>query len=407
MKFVYLPLLGLLLWSSLSVRAQNASPHFNVKFGKGLALMAPDSSLFIKASFRFQTLMVNSRDLSADAPWKTTAGIRRSRLKFDGWALSPKLGYKVELALSNQDLKSSNDFDEALGAPKIILDAVLKWKFHKNFELWAGQTKLPGNRERVVSSQKLQFVDRSSVNSIFNIDRDMGAHLRGKFKSGKAVIKPIFAIALGEGRNVIESIGGPSYTGRLEFLPFGDFTSKGDYFDSDLKREPTPKLAIGATYNRNNGASRQKQSGRFLVDGQGSYLTNDLQTTFIDAIFKYRGISLAVEYADKKSLTENGAEYEDVMEQMVDASGRSYYTGKGFNIQMGYLFKSNWEVAGRYTTVAPDWDKSFTGAKEYTLGLSKFIVGHNLKVQSDVTITDKENKDVNNLRYRLQFEFAF
>ena len=133
----------------------------------------------------------------------------------------------------------------------------------------------------------------------------------------------------------------------------------------------------------------------------------DLQTIFIDAIFKYRGLSIAMEFADKKGVTENGLEYKDLLEQMVDANGRSFYTGKGFNIQMGYLFKSNWEIAGRYTTVTPDWEMSFTGAKEYTLGLSKFIVGHNLKVQSDVSITDQENKDVNKLRYRLQFEFQF
>ena len=37
-----------------------------------------------------------------------------------------------------------------------ILDAYLKWNFYKNFEIWAGQTKLRGNRERVISSQNLQ-----------------------------------------------------------------------------------------------------------------------------------------------------------------------------------------------------------------------------------------------------------
>ena len=42
----------------------------------------------------------------------------------------------------------------------------MKWNFYKNFELWFGQAKLPGNRERVVSSGNLQLVDRSILNVV-------------------------------------------------------------------------------------------------------------------------------------------------------------------------------------------------------------------------------------------------
>ena len=59
-----------------------------------------------------------------------------------------------------------------------MLDAVVKYAFSKNQQIWFGQTKLPGNRERVISSMALQFVDRSNVNSKFNIDRDFGVQLQ-------------------------------------------------------------------------------------------------------------------------------------------------------------------------------------------------------------------------------------
>ncbi|MDF1868466.1 MAG: hypothetical protein P1U70_26825 [Saprospiraceae bacterium] len=157
----------------------------------------------------------------------------------------------------------------------------------------------------------------------------------------------------------------------------------------------------------NRGASRQKHSGKFLIDTEGDYLENDLQTTFVDAMFKYRGLSILAEYADKRCVLDNGVSHEEVKNEMIDANGRTYYTGKGFSIQSGYLFKNNWEIASRFTTVTPDWDMSFTGLNEYTLGISKYVVGHNLKVQSDITLTDKEGTDVNSLRYRFQFEFAF
>src|SRR5690606_35924018 len=101
--------------------------------------------------------------------------IRRARLKFDGFAFSPKLVYKLEVGLSNRDISGTSVYTG--NTPRYVMDAVLKWNFFENFELWAGQTKLPGNRERVISSANLETVDRSLVNSRFNIDRDMGMQL--------------------------------------------------------------------------------------------------------------------------------------------------------------------------------------------------------------------------------------
>ena len=79
----------------------------------------------------------------------------------------------------------------------------MKWNFSGNFVLWAGQTKLAGNRERVVSSGDLQMVDRSLLNSRFNIDRDIGLQLRHHFNlTDTFIVKEVFSISQGEGRNV-------------------------------------------------------------------------------------------------------------------------------------------------------------------------------------------------------------
>ncbi len=76
-----------------------------------------------------------------------------------------------------------------------------------------------------------------------------------------------FSISQGEGRNVTEgNEGGLQYTGRLEFLPFGTFKSKGDYSQSDLKREATPKLMVGFTYNYNQDAVRERGfAGDYMI----------------------------------------------------------------------------------------------------------------------------------------------
>lgn len=49
------------------------------------------------------------------------------------------------------------------------------------------------------------------------------------------LLKEAFAISLGNGRNVIiDDQNGYQYTGRIEFLPMGEFTGQGDYYGADL-----------------------------------------------------------------------------------------------------------------------------------------------------------------------------
>jgi len=411
MKFSCYPIIALLLLFSNQSSGQSKLVSI---YKKGIEVNAyADSTkqkvIFqLKPTFRFQTRFETSGDVAGKEKWESNFLIRRARLKFDGFVLTPNLVYKVELALAPGDLRNTSDFKETGGAAKVILDALIKWRFQKNLTLWAGQTKQPGNRQRLVSSQALQLVDRSQVNSIFNIDRDIGVQLHGKFSAGQVVIKPIFAFAKGEGRNIIsQNIGGFSYTGKLELLPLGEFTNKGDYFEADLEREPKPKLAIAAAANYNQGASRQTQTGSFLLDTAGEYMTNNLLTVFADAMFKYKGFSFLAEYAYKRTLLKSGQALSITDSTIVSESGKSYRTGQGVSVQAGYLFKHNWELAARYTTVMPDWEKSFTGSSEYTIGVSKYVVGHKLKVQTDVTLVDDLDVADHHLRYRLQMEFAF
>jgi len=55
----------------------------------------------------------------------------------------------------------------------------------------------------------------------------------------------------------------------------------------------------------------------------------------------------------------------------------------------------------------PDTEVSFAGVNEYTFGLSKYVVGHSLKIQADISLIDETGVSNNTLRYRLQTEFAF
>jgi len=66
------------------------------------------------------------------------------------------------------------------------------------------------------------------------------------------------------------------------------------------------------------------------------------------------------------------------------------------------------EVSARYTSIA--LDKNITGKDletQYTLGLSKYIVGHKLKVQSDLSYLTVVDSPDAQLMYRLQFDIHF
>jgi len=396
-------LIAVLFCTFLSFNA-NAQKVVDTKFGKGLVnVIAKDSSWSMKFATRMQFLSTSV--LAADDPSSSEIDqnflVRRARFKFDGFAFSPKLRYKFEIGLSNRDISGGSEFTR--NSPRQILDAVVMWNFAGNWELWAGQTKLPGNIERVISSGNLQFVDRSLLNSRFNIDRDAGVQLRHKDKLGKNfVIREKIAVSQGEGRNVTEgNQGGLQYTGRVEFLPFGEFTSKGDYSSSDLKREQTPKLMAAINYDHNNNAVRERSNlGGYLFLNDGSLFETNINTFFADAIFKYKGFSFQGEYANRDA--------EEAVAVNTDgtATGDVVNVGNSLNLQAGYLLPSNFEFSGRYTNIRLDNIAGGTDTDQYTLGASKFFVGHKLKLQTDLSYTTIDGS-ADNWMYRLQLDVHF
>lgn len=385
------------IFFSIPITAQEIT---NTKFGKGIFnVIAKDSSWSMKFATRIQ-MRYNSEWEEVDNKFinpQTNFLIRRARLKFDGFAFSPKLRYKIEFGFSNQDVSGASEFNR--NTPRNILDAVIKWNFYENFELWAGQTKLPGNRERVISSGDMQFVDRSLLNSGFSIDRDIGFQLRHYINiTDKFLIREIIAFSQGEGRNVTEgNVGGHQYTGRIELLPFGSFQGKGDYVGSDLVRENTPKVALGFTFDHNNNAVKTRSNmGSYMKNDVGLYQTN-INTFFADAMFKYNGWSIMAEYANRNADDPFAKNSDDTL------TGDTVETGKSLNIQAGYLFKNNIELATRFTNVNYDFRSD---QKQYTLGFSKFISGHKLKVQTDINYLNVTG-DSDRLMYRLQLDIHF
>lgn len=308
-------------------------PYFT--FGQGIGIQPSDSSYSFNLRFRMQ----NRAGFTFEEGESTDieARVRRLRLRFDGFVLNPRISYVVQLSFTRGDMDWENT-----QFPNIVRDAMVFYRVSEKIQFGFGQTKLPGNRQRVNSSGDLQFADRSLVNATFNVDRDFGvqaAYTENPFRNTYVVLRG--AVTSGEGRNILSTSDGLAYTGRLEVLPFGLFERFGDYFEGDLLREKRPKLSAGFTYSYNEQTLRTGgQIGTLL------YAPRDMTTLASDWLFKYKGWAFAAEWMYRISddpITTNEAN--DI---------RFIYTGLGQNYQLSYIWPSNYELAARYSRLVPD-----------------------------------------------------
>lgn len=378
----------LLCICSMPLAAQQAPAiHVFTKRGKGVGFVTADSSFSFNYQFRMQnraTFVSTSENVAE--PESFEFRVRRLRMKFEGFVYDPRLTYYIQLSFSRGDMDWRGPDDAAVNSsPNVVRDAVIYYNPTKHLRLGFGQTKLPGNRQRVISSGDQQFADRSIVNAAFNIDRDFGffAH----YTQNYFVLRG--ALTSGEGRNSVNSNKGLAYTGRVELLPLGKFTATNDYIEGDLEREQTPKLSIAGTYSLNDLALRQ--AGQL---GNDLYAPRSIRNFELDMLFKYNGWAWYNEYMKRES--EN-----PITTSPTDPTRtRFIFVGEGYLSQLSYLFKNNVELAARYSTTIPNeslYDNAMfplldeTQLKQVELGITKYLVGHRLKIQGNVLYGERIN----------------
>ncbi len=347
-------------------------------FGKGIGFETNDGTFGLVFGTRIQPRWDFTYDLQ-DSTFTDRMTIKRSRLKFDGFFINKDLRYKFE-------------YDVVGG---YVRDAVVKYRFAPKWDLWFGQTKLPGNRERIISSANMNMIDRSTYNTFFTLDRDLGFQLHNEFTLGEVLVLNHWAVSAGNGILDLSSSKGVELTGKFEVLPFGAFTKKGDYIGGDIYHEETIKLSIafGADYNM----SAYKSNGQI---GTRPGENADLLLFSGDVLMKYKGISLLVEAGARSTPNQSAIVY--------DPEGNetgAFYTGWGMNFQGGYVFQNMWEIVGRYSFTNPNID-FYKSREEYLLGVNKYIFGHKFKVQADAAYHMVDGID-DAVVGRLQLELHF
>lgn len=107
----------------------------------------------------------------------------------------------------------------------------------------------------------------------------------------------------------------------------------------------------------------------------------NMRTWAGDFLLKYKGWALSSEWMYRKS--ENPLTINNLGEM------RYVYVGFGHNHQLSYLWPNQYELAIRYTQMAPSLpiQEFEPGIQEFTLGASKYLRGHRLKIQTDLSYT--------------------
>ncbi|MDO5858335.1 porin [Myroides odoratimimus] len=375
-------------------------PYYS--YGKGLGMTSADSIFQLNIRFRMQNRLTFNEN---DGEKNTYEGeIRRLRLRLDGFVGSPKFLYVIQLSFAPKDLGTTKGNEPI----NIIRDAALTYRPNENWNFIFGQTKLPGNRQRINSSGALQLTDRSINNSKFNIDRDFGIqayYLREKKNEFGYNIKT--AVSTGRGRNFSGSES-DSYalTGRVELFPLGSFSKNGAFFEGDLAREATPKLMLSGTFHRNNNAMKsQGQTGNKLGEAKS------FNSLMLDGIVKYNGWAGMVSYMNR---TLDDALSLNNLEDPTD--GYNYiFAGQGMDYQLSYIFPSNYEIIGRVSTqtmkdqLHKNTDFNLPNTTQFSLGANKYLWEHTFKLQAELTYDKQkfyQGPTKNNWYFRLQFEIG-
>ncbi|MES2747254.1 MAG: porin [Bacteroidota bacterium] len=360
-------------------------PYYS--FGKGIGITSPDSLFQFNIRFRMQNRVTYIENEGENSAYD--GQIRRLRLRFDGYVGNPKFLYAIQLSFAPGDVGEIKEGENI----NIIRDAVVFYRPNKHWNISFGQTKLPGNRQRVNSSGGLQLTDRTINNAKFTIDRDFGfqVHNMNEYKD-KFSYNLKTAVSTGEGRNVTgKADDGIAITGKIELLPFGAFTKDGTYFEGDIMREKKPKFLLSGAFQQNNHARR---TGGQL--GNDLYQQRTMKSVLLDAMFKYRG------WAAMSSFMSRTTSKDAVTFNPTDITQSNYvFVGNGFDYQLSYNTRSNYEFIGRYSIqkVGKDIETKAPNTKEFSFGVTKYIWEHSFKLQSEITLdkldfyngTSKEN----------------
>ncbi len=297
--------------------------------------------------------------------------VRRARLSLGGNVYSKIIHYYVEI--------DGDSFDVG------IRDFYVYWTPLEALNAKIGYFKVPFNQQRMTTSAKLLFQDRSIASEQFDQDRDYGFDIYGKPFDGYMEYHAAIFQGAGEepeDRGTDDNLNNElMYVFNIRYNPFGKYDTVDE---SDLNFTEKFKASVAASVVVN-----PKERDEKLVDSDGILGVVELS-------MKYRGISWHNEIFARSDDPESGGE-------SVESNG--FFTQAGY-----FVIPKRLEFAARYSMFDPDEDVNDNIEREYSGGINYYFRGHRSKIQADAGhfVTEKgDDHDRNENRIRMQYQIVF
>lgn len=332
--------------------------------------------------------------------------VRRARFRMQGHAYKPWLQYAFQYDWSQPILR---DFYISVNR--------FSW-----MELRIGRGKVIYNDERVSSSSRQQFVNRSIVNDVFTIDRQQGAQLMGRlFDNTPADLN--YVVGVFSGRGVGERLNDENnlmYAARLQWNTIGD-PIEFSQSDNKISQRLSLNIAGAVATNKSNCTAFETDSNscRALTGYRATSTTAGANpATVLPGHFKVDQAMAEVRATWKGLYFKHESHVKRVIDQtnLTNTWAREAEMWGGL-IQLGYFphaalefVPKELEVAGRYAFVDPNISVSGNNQQEYTGIVNWFANGHNNKLSFEVThhvLQNPAGGDATEQRYRSQWEFTF
>ena len=371
----------------VNAQEKDAKNTADFKLGTGLQFSFNEGAYqfniggFIQPNVNYEKV----KDMDAESEFNA----KRTYFMLSGKAVNEKVSFLIQ-----------TDFSQT----QPLLDAWVSYHPYEWLTVTGGQKQsFLNNREMLYREDRLQFTDRSRLSQLYSkTGREFGLFIESKF-GDKIGIAPSVAVTSGDGRNSFGSdsrdsdLGGLKIGARLDIYPLGYFSVGNDKYTADLAHEQSLKILVGAAVSKNKGASSANGEGHgdfLLYNENGKDNLPDYSQVFADILLKYKGFSFLAEYANSgaNNLGTPYLEAEAITLLAPQEISEYLVLGDSYSFQAGYVTQKGFSFDFRYESMEPEF-KDYTNSlladsNSYTIGLTKYIQQHNLKMQLAVTKVD-------------------
>jgi hypothetical protein len=320
-------------------------------YDNGFFLGSADGNYLLRIIGQLQVRAVyNRQDDSPTDDNRFGFEVRRAKIEFKGHVFDPSWQYHVEL-----------DTSRSSGTVALGENGWIQKDMGNGLLLRFGQFKPYFTREEMISSKRLQGIERSQINTQFTAGTAQG--VQAAYETDKWRLAGAFI----DGANTLNTSWSNedtefAFTGRGEYIFSGDRKT----FDDDngwRSSEGGFMVAGGVMYSK-----QEYGTGSGLPPPDFNNAEGEALTFTADATWKANGWSVA------------GAAFYRMLD--VDATDLDL-DQTAFVLRGGYFFQDDLEIYAMY-----EWgDLDIDGVENLsviTVGVSKFFNKHNLKWQSDI-----------------------